>query len=197
MFHQSLNNATTDLAHGDPAAGVRVQTDNARTIDGQLWNSFMSERQTGDNSQNVDLGDQIEEQSNENSDFGPLNNNPLPGSKTKQNSQSTKHAKIFDLCWEDRKRVGELIAELALVQDKLSDTEQRCKVALKQEENYKQKCSNLMKKVDVLTEKCQRLEGEKLQMKEKHLESLKTLDSTVASISEKFDQSAEEIQILR
>lgn len=100
-----------------------------------------------------------------------------------QTDARTKTATIFDLRQEDRQRVAELINELASTSQNLAQLEENHEVVCRRGAEYQEKAHKLMKKVDVLNEKCQKLEGEKLQMKDRHLESLMALNKSVTHIS--------------
>jgi chromosome segregation ATPase len=108
----------------------------------------------------------------------------------------TLTATIFDLRLQDRKRVSEMITELALTTENLAQLQENYDVISAREAKYYSKSSQLMKKVDVLNEKCQKLEDEKVQMKEKHFESLTTLNNTVTNISNQFESSVTEMKTM-
>lgn len=90
-----------------------------------------------------------------------------------------------------------MVSQLASTTQRLETLEHDFEILSRKEAKYKDKSSQLMKKVDVLNEKCERLEDEKIQMKDKHYESLTTLHKSVSTVSDQFELSVKETQLLR
>jgi uncharacterized coiled-coil protein SlyX len=99
---------------------------------------------------------------------------------------------IFDLCTQDRQRVGHLIKELVESHDRIQELNENLDKAQKSEAKYRHKCSELMKKLDTLGENHQKVQDEKERLKQQHLKSLEVLRNQITAISDRFEASIAE-----
>jgi len=196
-MYNTRGNIETDHAHGDTASRTGINEQDAKKYD---WHD--SEDPELSQPECWPTVTRIQRKSNGAEDkqiHGPFSIPQLQEDSAKllQTGARTATATIFDLRQEDRQRVAELINELASTSQNLAQLEENHEVVCRRGAEYQEKAHKLMKKVDVLNEKCQKLEDEKVQMKERHVESLMALNKTVTQISYQFEHSAKELHYLK
>jgi len=186
-------NLEKDHAHGDTASGTEINEEGVEKDDAEV--TKVSPPECYPNITRIQHHSYGTDDKQDNSLLS-ISHLQANSARLLETDTPTATATIFDLCPEDRKRVGELISALASTSQNLTQLEENFELVCIRESEYQEKSQKLMKKVDVLNEKCHKLEGEKQQMKEKHVESLKTLNKTVTHISNQFEHSAKELKHL-
>jgi len=106
-------------------------------------------------------------------------------------------ATIFDLCAQDRHRVGHLIKQLVASHDRNDDLQKKLHEAETKEKKYKQKCGDLMKKLDALDERSRKLENDKEKIKQGYMDKLTALQNQITCISSKLELSAQDLYALK
>lgn len=119
-------------------------------------------------------------------------------SSTDKTSSSTKKIEprptIFDLRKEDRYRILKLIEELLDAQEEVDKLKSKLE---EQRMDFSEKRNTLLKKLDRLNEKHEKTLCDMEMQRESYSGNLKHLQEKIATVSDKFEASAVEIQELR